>query len=701
MKKLSLLFLVVFFCLGLSPKVVAQDNSYINQAIADMIAAFIENSGEEGEFDFNTLYEEYEILTKNPINLNKATRVDLQELFFLSEIQISNLLQHRASLGRLNKIHELQTIPSFDILTIQLLRDITTVISTPTITKKSFTSDFSTAKHRVYLKWKRLLQTQAGFIGTEEDPARFLGDQNHLYLRYQMTVGNKFKMGFIAEKDQGEPYYYPGKTYGADYMSFHLYAKDLTNRIKYLSLGDYSINLGQGLIMHNGFGAGKSSLTTSIRKGGYAVRAYISVAELNFLRGGAITLKLTDNIEWTNFISYKNRSVTIVEQEDAPIDANFISALPLGGLNRTEAEILRKNQLKQFTYGSALKYRMKRGHIGVQALYDRFNATLLPGRQLYQLHFPTGNQFVNASADYGYNIRNVNIFGEVAVDQNYSMAQIHGILVGLDPKFDIVFAYRDYSKSYRSFSANSFGESPNANNEQGFYGGIEFRPSKMWIINAYGDIWRNPWLRFRIDAPGTGSEYFLRVKYFKKRNWELYGQYFYENKLRNTNAQIDQAVSNVRQRFRINFNKVVTKGLTLRNRVEMSWYDIFQSHSYAGFLVYQDVIYKPVGENYSFNLRYAYFDINDFDGRIYAYENDILNEYYIPAYNGRGLRFYLNGRWRATRNIMLEGRYEITRLSQEFNDENGDLVNRDFGSGVTFIEGRVRSQVKAQVKFSF
>lgn len=693
--------LLCFVCfLGLKPKVLAQ--SSINQGIADLIAAFIENSGEEGEFDFNTLYEEYELLADNPINLNTATRTDLQELFFLSDIQISNLIEHRNVLGKLNRIHELQTISGFDLLTIQLLRDISTVVLPPPVTKKSFRSDFGNADHRVYLKWKRQLQTQDGFKSKEGNPPRFLGDQNHLYLRYQMTVGTKFKLGFIAEKDQGEPYFYPGKTYGADYYSFHLYAKDLTKRIKYLSIGDYAINLGQGLIMNNGFGSGKSSLTTGIRKGGYTVRAYSSVAEFNFLRGGALTYRLTDKLEWTNFISYKNRTVGLVEDlEDVPLDANFVTSLPLGGLNRTESELSRKNILQQFTAGTALKYRLKRGHIGIQGLYDQFSRPLIESNQLYQLYNPVGTGFVNASLDYGYNIRNINIFGEVAMDKNLEVAQIHGILVGLDPKFDVVFSYRDYSPRYRSFAANAFGESPVGNNERGFYGGIEFRPSKMWLINAYGDIWRNPWVRFRVDAPGTGSEYFLRIKYFKKRDWEIYGQYFYENKLRNQASGSDQAVENIRQRLRFHHSKVISKGLTLRNRVEFSWYDIFQTHSFAGFVVYQDILYKPVGENYSFNLRYAYFDINDFDARIYAYENDILNEYYIPAYNGRGNRFYINARLRATRNIMVEARYEMTRLTQGFNDENGDLINTGFGSGVTSIDGRIRSQVKAQVKLSF
>ena len=679
----------------------AQDNQNINQLLADLVAAFVENSGGEGDFDFNTLYEQFENLREKPINLNKATRSDLQEIFFLSEIQISQLLQHRANLGDLRTIHELQTVPSFDLNTIQMLREVSTVKIKLDVSKTNFLSTLKSADHTIYLKWKQFIEEQKGFKSIDGNAPKFLGDKNHLYLRYKMNVGNDFKLGFIAEKDAGEPYYYQGKTYGADYYSFHIYAKNVSDRIRFVSLGDYSISLGQGLIMHNGFGAGKSSLTTSIRKGGYPVRAYTSVAEANFLRGGAITLNLTDNLEWTNFVSSKIRNIGSLVNEDNPFEENFISSLPLGGLNRTEAEISRKNLLRQNTIGSALKYRFRKGHIGVQALFDQFNASFVPGNQLYQLYFPEGNNFINASLDYGYNFRNFNFFGEIAGSKELAISQAHGVLIGLDKTLDFAIYYRNYSTRYRSFSANAFGESPNASNEEGIYMGLEYRPQKMWIINAFVDQWRNPWARFRVDGPGSGREFFLKIKYFKKRKCELYSQFFYEQKLRNINGIIDKPVENTRTRFRLHGSIKLSNALTIRNRVEFAWYDIQTSSNFTGFMVYQDVLLKPVGSNYSFKARYAFFDTDDYDSRIYAYENDILNEFYIPAYNGRGMRFYVNSRYRVNRHLTFELRYEITRLTQPFLDDDGDITNDGFGSGNTEILGRNRSQFKTQIKYKF
>ena len=693
---LKLVLIVLFPCFLL-----AQDNENINQVIADLIAAFVENSGGEGDFDFNTLYEQFENLQENPINLNNATRPDLQEIFFLSEIQISQLLQHRANLGDLKTILELQTVPGFDLTTIRMLREVSTVKIKLDISKINFLSTLKTADHTVYLKWKQFIQEQKGFKSIEGADPKYLGDKNHLYLRYKMNVGNDFKLGFIAEKDQGEPYYYPGKTYGADYFSFHIYARNVSDRIRFLSLGDYSISLGQGLIMHSGFGAGKSSLTTSIRKGGYPMRAYTSVAEANFLRGGAITLNLNKHIEWTTFVSSKFRSIGSLVNEDNPFEESFITSLPTGGLNRTESEIERKNLLRQSTIGTAIKYRFKKGHIGAQALFDQFNASFVMGDQLYQLYFPQGDNFINASLDYGYNFRNFNFFGEIAGSKELAISQIHGVLIGLDKTLDLAVNYRNYSSQYRSFSANAFGESPNATNEEGIYLGLEYRPQKMWLINAFVDQWRNPWARFRVDGPGSGREFFLKVKYFKKRKWELYSQFFYEQKLRNIGSFIDTPVENTRQRFRLHGSIKLSKALTLRNRVEFAWYDIKTSSDFTGFLVYQDVLVKPVGANYSFNARYAFFDTDDYDSRIYAYENDILNEYYIPAYNGRGIRFYINTRFRFDRHLTFELRYEATRLSQPFLNDKGEITNDGFGSGNSEILGRTRSQFKTQIKYRF
>ena len=108
-------------------------------------------------------------------------------------------------------------------------------------------------------------------------------------------------------------------------------------------------------------------------------------------------------------------------------------------------------------------------------------------------------------------------------------------------------------------------------------------------------------------------------------------------------------------------------------------------------MVYQDVIWKPVARPFSFTARYALFDINSFDARIYAYENDILYEFYVPFFQNRGSRFYINTRYRLGRNLTLEFRVGRTYL------ENADVI----GSGNDAISGNTRTEIKTQLKVRF
>ena len=49
---------------------------------------------------------------KHPLNLNEADAGQLKELFFLTDLQIENLLSYRHLLGKFISIYELQAIPA-------------------------------------------------------------------------------------------------------------------------------------------------------------------------------------------------------------------------------------------------------------------------------------------------------------------------------------------------------------------------------------------------------------------------------------------------------------------------------------------------------------------------------------------------------------------------------------------------------------
>ena len=110
-----------------------------------------------------------------------------------------------------------------------------------------------------------------------------------------------------------------------------------------------------------------------------------------------------------------------------------------------------------------------------------------------------------------------------------------------------------------------------------------------------------------------------------------------------------------------------------------------------GFMVYQDVIYQSLKSPFTFTFRYAMFETDSYDSRIYAYENDVLYAFSIPAYYYRGNRTYLIIKYSGIRNIDC-----WFRIAQTFYNNKTEI-----GSGLDEISGNAKTEIKAQLRFSF
>ena len=129
----------------------------------ELIENFIENANEDIEFDFNTTFENLQTFVKNPINLNAATREDLEELLFLTDIQIQSFLDYREKLGILISIYELQSIPSFDLKTINNILPFVTVKKNVDDLHIGFKKLLFKGNNEIYIRWSRLLEQPNGF----------------------------------------------------------------------------------------------------------------------------------------------------------------------------------------------------------------------------------------------------------------------------------------------------------------------------------------------------------------------------------------------------------------------------------------------------------------------------------------------------------------------------------------------------------
>ena len=681
MKIFRLLTVVVFSFI--TSMIYGQDS--IAVLSSNLLEDLLENN-DEASYDFFTLYDDLQEYLKNPLNINQATEEDFENLQMLSDIQIADILQYRNEYGPFLSKYELQTIPSLDI---GILKALVPMVTEGGERKNhTFKSIFKESTSTLYLKGKRVLQERKGF-----KDGSYLGDQNHLYARYNFSSNRNVRAGVTMEKDPGETFFTGNNKNGFDYYSGFIHIRDVLPLFSTLNFGDYTVSMGQGLIVHNSFGGGKSSYVTNVKKGGRPIRPYSSVTEANFFRGTAATLDLRSDLKMTMFVSRKkiDGSVSV----DTMIDAGFesFSSIKVDGFHRTESEINSQNSISQNSYGGILKFKKRNFSLAVNALEQSFSIPISNDDALYRRYRFTGDKLTNLSTDFSYRYKNFNTFGEFARSNNGGTALIGGLLTSLGRSIDAAIVYRNFSKDYQVLNANAFSESTLPINERGIYFGLKFRAAKKFTFSTYFDMWQHPWLRFQVDGPSHGKELLFKVEYYEKRKINAYLQYRIEQKQRNGNdilSKVDPLITTTQHRARLHISHTLNKSLKLRNRFEVSYYKLDQEPT-RGYMIYQDIIYKPLGKSYSFTARYALFDTDGFNTRIYTYENDILYEFSIPFYADKGSRYYINWRQRLGRHLTLQFRYSKTYF------QNRESIS----SGGQFIDGNQRSEIKALVKYKF
>lgn len=708
------LVVLLLFCSFLSLKSQIDTLPDLLDNAQQLAEDFLQNTDSEGSFDFNTLFEGLEAYRERPLNLNKASELELREMGLLSDIQILELINYRATAGDLIAIYELQAIPSFDLQTIRNLVPYVAVSGGLDDYQLSLGQMLREGKNELYLRWSRVLEQQKGFqkpnprpttpffplivpgISTPQYNQRYLGDPNQYYIRFKHSASNRLSYGFTAEKDRGEEFFTGSNKSGFDFYSAHFFLKDYNKNIKAVALGDFAVSFGQGLILFSGFGYGKSAFALNVKRNSRTLRQYSSVNESNFMRGAGATIALGTHLELTAFSSYIKRDGNLAEPDTSEVDAVFLSVTSLDsdGLHRTSSEIADEKAIGQFTTGGSLKWHNPRGHVALNALYDQLDVPLQRTTAPYNRFYFNGDHLLNVSVDYSYIFQNYNFFGETARSENGSIATINGLLIGLDRKVDLALLFRHFPRDYQALNATPFAETSGARNETGFYMGIGIYPSHNWIISAYYDIWRHPWLRFGVNAPSSGYEYRARVTYFIKRKMETYLEV--RNQVREENVdrfeeKTDYILPSQSFQARLHLSYQVSKALELRSRIDYGFADNPINDRQDGIAFYQDILYKPLGTPFSFSTRFAIFDTDGFQVRFYAYENGLLYTPSIPAYYNRGSRFYFNIRYRGIRDLTLEA-----RIAQTFwkNEES-------IGSSLEEIEGPIRTQVSAQIKYQF
>jgi len=624
---------------------------------------------------------------KNKLNLNTADAGDLRELKALTDLQIQNFLKYRKLLGNLISVYELQAVPTLDIESIQKILPFVR-IGNPVTIGTDIGNRFKNGQHSILIRAQQVLEESEGFTRPDSIANRYLGSRQRVFARYKYVYRNLLQFGVTGDKDAGEQFFKGAQKNGFDFYSFHLFARNI-GHIKFLALGDFTVNMGQGLIQWQSLAFKKSADITNIKRQADILRPYNSATEYNFQRGAGLTMKF-NKIEATAFVSVRNVDANLQVDTISSTD-DFVSSILITGFHRTPNEIEKKNTTKQTAFGGNVSYNTIGFHLGLNAINYQFSTPLVRNLQPYNQYAIQGNSWRNYSVDYSYTYKNLHLFGEVALDKNNAKALITGMLASLDPKVDASLVYRNIDRQYQALYANAFTEGSFPTNEKGLFAGLAIKPAISLRIDLYTDLFSFPWLRYRLDAPSHGTEYFLQLTYKPNKQVEVYTRYRNENKAINItglNLPTRQPFVRPRQSWRTQFSYKINREVTLKNRVELLWYDIQQKErSQQGYLSYVEVAWKPFGKKIATNGRLTVFQTDGFDSRIYAFENDVLYSFSIPAFFDKGVRYYLNANYDVTRKMTVWARFAQTI------NPGKTLV----GSGLDAIKGDRRTEVKLQM----
>jgi hypothetical protein len=272
---------------------------------------------------------------------------------------------------------------------------------------------------------------------------------------------------------------------------------------------------------------------------------------------------------------------------------------------------------------------------------------------------------------------------------------ITGLMMSADPKVDLSFVYRNIEPQFQSIFGNAFTESTFPTNEKGLFAGASIKPSSKWRLDGYMDMYRFPFLRFRIDAPSYGKDFLVQLTHKPNKQLEIYTRYRQESRALNFNAdgEMNSAVVDAvpRKNWRVQLQYKVSPVITLRQRLDAMWYDMDGPRESKGFLSFFDVFYKPVLKPFSANLRLQYFETDGFDSRIYAFENDVLYGFSIPAFFNKGFRYYTNINYDFSKKFSVWIR--LARLEY--------LNQKVVGSGLDEIPANHRTEARVQILWKF
>ena len=581
----------------------------------------------EDNDDWSETFELLQSLSEHPLDLNSASRSELEQLPFLSEQQVMDLIEYRDHYGPLRSMGELRMVRSMDYTQLQLLPCfvyVGEVVEQPkpfprlsTILRYGRHELLATGRIPMYERKGDDPQQKNGYLGYPYKHA----------LRYDFSYGDYVRLGVVGAQDAGEPFFSHNNRWGYDAYSYYFIVRKL-GPLNEAVVGKYKLSAGMGLVLNNSFSLGKVAMLQNMGRSTRSIRVHASGSEADYFQGAAANVQLCKPLSLLAFVSY--RSI------DATLNADDGSAATLitSGYHRTPTEIGKKYNTHLSSTGLGLQLRSGGFHAGATAVYTSIDRELKPKTStLYRRYAAAGRHFFNASIDYGYTHYRLAFNGETAIDGHGAIATLNTLSFQPSSSLRLMALQRFYSYRYASLHAHAFSEGGHVQNESGVYLGGTWQLTHWMQLLAYADYAYFPWARYRVSQSSVATDYLGELTLTPSKRWTIKGRYrLHRQQLDNEKKTALRRHNQHRLRLSAAYSFGEWNFSTQADGVRTADYEIEQ-----GYMLSERIQWKH--RWWQLWLQGSWFHTDSYNSRLYAYERQLPHQFAVPSFYGRGFHF--------------------------------------------------------------
>ena len=590
-----------------------------------------------------------------PLNLNNATETQLQ-ILGLNDFQIFSLQHYIRETGELLSIYELSHINGFDSETINLIMPFIYVRKTDWKPPLRFDSIAKYNRQDLRLQYRQVLEQSQGYLRT--DGKGYQGQPFSTTLRYNFNYFDRLQFSVVADKDAGEPFFDSLQPYGFDHYSIQLTLKQI-GILDQLTLGDYRLNFGEGLALSQGFSLSYLNTDAIVKKRSYGITPHRSSSETDHNRGIAANIDVLN----ANLFVFASASRN-----------DYSGNLMTTGLHRTPHEIETKDSTTTRMAGLHWAYDRKGLQIGLTAFAYAYKDSLHHQSRDYQQYYFEGKQNSVYSINASYLFKQMRVFGETAVSQNKATAMLFGLQFNLDYKTTLSVSYRNYDKRFQNHYASALSAQSRISNEKAINFAFAHRVSSVFRYYLGCDLFRFPFSTYQSTLSANGFKIKTELIYTPTEQSSIRFLSKLNSRQRDDKNDMPNLKSENYFLAQLTVEHAFNDFIALNAR---SAYCInrFETAS-KGMYFYLESLFTLPRLPLKLNLRYAYFDTDDYDSHFSIYEYNLPLSFSTVSVYDKGHRAYIFLRCNLFQDIQLSMRYALTLFSEKQSISSGnDLIN--------------------------